>query len=229
MVGRHINSSIQNIQWTLPILCFLSFELLSLRQGNVPDCEWQPLVVHSVFIASSSSPKCVWFWEFSVIDSFGIGGVLDLRSLWQRVFWDLCPITPCWNSSDPRDGNLGGIMKPTSGKWKSERPEPSCKCFVFDWTGKDLKGSQRGGYWNLWIFQWCNCVSSLSRKHSLILAIDSLEDERGPVANMLTCGKSFRGGCHSQIWVLCLFQTRMQAVTFLKDETWVSSLIWREL
>ena len=111
-------------------LKFWSFGLdqvgMSLALSRV---EWQPLVVQSVFIASSSSPQsvrlgneCNWsFWYQCCVGPRVACGEGFLRSVPHHSLLELVK---------PRRQDLLGIIKPSSGKWKSDRPKQSCKCFM---------------------------------------------------------------------------------------------------
>lgn len=113
--------------------------------------EWQPLVVQSVFIASSSSPKsvrlgneCNWsFWYQWCVRPCVACGEGFLRSV---------PHHPLLELVKPRRRDLLGIIEPSSGKWKSDRPKQSCKCFVLWVNWKRPKKTECCGYCSLWVF-----------------------------------------------------------------------------
>ncbi len=113
--------------------------------------EWQPLVVQTVFIASSSSPRSVWlgnecnwsFWYQWCVGPRVACGEGFLRSVPHHSLLELVR---------PRRRDLLGIIKPSSGKWKSDRPKQSCKCFMLWVNWKRPKKTERCGYCSLWVF-----------------------------------------------------------------------------
>lgn len=116
--------------WAMYGLRVWSFSLNQTGMSlSVSRVEWQPLVVQSVFIASSSSPKSVWLgnecnWAFCYQWCVGprvACGKGFLRSVPHHSLLELVK---------HRRWDLLGIIKPSSGKWKSDWPKQSCKCFM---------------------------------------------------------------------------------------------------
>lgn len=112
--------------------------------------EWQALVLQSVFIASSSSPRSVWsrnecnwsFWYQCCVGPRVACGEGSQRSVPHHSLLELVK---------PRRRDLLGIIKASSGKWKLDRPKQSCKCFMLWVNWKKPKKTERCGYYSLWV------------------------------------------------------------------------------
>lgn len=159
--------------------------------------EWQPLVEQSVFIASSSSPMSVWlgnecnwsFWYQWCVGPRVACGEGFLRSVPHHSLLELVK---------PRRRDLLGIIKPSSGKWKSDRLKQSCKCFMV-WV--IWKRPERCGYCSLWVFTGVILFNPVKKTHFNLgnLTHGKLR-WKGNMANMQpvdwTKWKSFWEFCH---------------------------------
>lgn len=156
---------------------------------SLPSVEWQPLVLQSVFITSSSFPKsvqlgseCNW--------SFWYQWCAGPRVACGKGFLKSVPHHSLLELAKPKRQGLLGIIKPSSGEWKSDRPKQSCKCFVLHVNWKRPK-TERTGFCSLSGIYWCNnCTIS-------ILAIWLLGSYNVTACGKCSLNKWRRKVCHS--------------------------------